>query len=210
MILGGVYLLGVVSSEHLWRKKMKNLLLAALLALAFVSSTAPNTSAQDNKYKFKVKGDRVILRDTSEGFVFVRRELEAVFAERVKAVKNIDAEAQIAQVSPDYSATLPNGQTMNYEQIVGYMRAGAQQIISVLDFSITIESLTVRGNEAIVDARQKNFSRTQRLRDGNIHNIVTGVLQREIWVKTAEGWKLKRVDNLRDRTVLVDGKPVTQ
>ena len=182
---------------------MKNLLLVALSVLAFVSSTA---YAQDKEYKFKAKGGRVVLRDKSEGSVFVRRELEAVFAERVKAVKNKDAEAQIAQVSPDYSATEPNGQTLNYEQIAAYMRRGAEQFVSVLDLSITIESLIVRGNEAIVDARQK-FSRTQRLRDGKVHNVVTGVLQREIWVKTVEGWKLKRVDNEREQKFLVDGRP---
>ena len=84
---------------------------------------------------------------------------------------------------------------------------GPQQIISVQDFNLIIESLTIRGDEAIVDARQQNFSRTQRFRDGSIHSVVTGVLQREIWVKTLKGWKLRRVDNLRERKILVDGKP---
>ncbi|MBD0369941.1 MAG: nuclear transport factor 2 family protein [Pyrinomonadaceae bacterium] len=186
---------------------MKNFLLVILSLLAFVGSTAPTGHAQDKQCKFMAKGGRVQMSDKSKSCIFVLRELEAVFAERVKAVKNRDAEAQVAQVSPDYSATLPNGQTLNYEQIVGYIRQGPQQIISVLDLSITIESLTVRGNEAIVDARQQNYSRTQRLRDGNIHNVVTGVLQRETWVRTAEGWKLKRVDNLREQKFLVDGKP---
>jgi len=182
---------------------MRNSLLVALSILAFVVSTA---AAQDKPYKFKVKGGRIVLRDKSEGSVFVRGELEAVFAKRMQAVRNKDAESQIAQVSPDYSATLPNGQMLNYEQIVGYIRRGAEQFVSVLDLSITIESLMVRGNEAIVDARQK-FSRTQRLRDGNVHNVLTGVLQRETWVRTAEGWKLRRVDNLREQSMLVDGKP---
>jgi hypothetical protein len=186
---------------------MKNLLLATLALLAFVGSTAPTAHAQDKQCKFKAIGGRVQMSDKSKSCISVLRELEAVFAERVKAVKNRDAEAQVAQVSPDYSATEPNGQTLNYEQIVGYIRQGPQQIISVLDYSMAIESLTIRGNEAIVDARQKNYSRTQRLRDGNVHNVVTGVLQREIWVKTAKGWKLKRVDNLREREFFVDGKP---
>jgi hypothetical protein len=187
------------------RNKMKNLLLIALSILAFVVSTA---DAQNKRCKFEAKSGRVVLRDKAEGCVFVLKELEAVFAKRVQAVKNKDAEAQLAQVSPDYSATEPNGQTLNYEQIVAYMRRGAEQIVSVVDLSITIESLTVSGKEAIVDARQK-FSRTQRLRDGNIHNVVTGVLQREIWVRTIEGWKLKRVDNLREQRFLVDGMNCT-
>ena len=183
---------------------MKKLLLVALLILAFMVLTA---DAQNKQCKFEAKGGRVVLRDKSKACVTVLKELEAVFAKRVQAVKNKDAEAQVAQVSPDYSATEPNGQTLNYEQIVAYMRRGAEQFVTVTDLSITIESLTVRGNEAIVDARQKS-SRTQRLGDGNIHNVETGVLQREIWTRTTEGWKLKRVDNLRERKILVDGKPI--
>jgi hypothetical protein len=186
---------------------MKNFLLAILSLLAFIGSTAPNAHAQDKQCKFEGKGGTFQMRDKSERCVSVLRELEAVFAERVKAVKNIDAEAQVAQVSPDYSATEPNGQTLNYEQIVAYMRLGPKQIVSVQDFNVIIESLTIRGDEAIVDARQQNYSRTQRLRDGNVHNVLTGVLQREIWVRTAKGWKLKTVDNLRERKILVDGKP---
>jgi len=186
---------------------MKKLLLATLIVLPFMGSTVQITRAQDRQCEFKTIGGRVQMHDKSERCISVLKELEAVFAERVKAVKNIDAEAQVAQVSPDYSATEPNGQTLNYEQIVAYIRMGPQQIISVLDFNVIIESLTIRGDEAIVDARQKNFSRTQRLRDGNVHNVLTGVLQREIWVRTAKGWKLRRVDNLREREFLVDGKP---
>jgi hypothetical protein len=186
---------------------MKNFLLATLSLLAFVGSTAMTAHAQDKQCKFVAKDGRVQMSDKSKACILVLQELEAVFAERVKAVKNKDAEAQIAQVSPDYSATLPNGQTLNYEQIAAYMKRGAEQFVAVLDSSITIESLTLRGNEAIVDARQKT-SRTQRLRDGNEHNVVTGVLQRETWVRRAEGWKLRRVDNLREQSVMVDGQPV--
>ena len=183
---------------------MKNLLLVALSILAFVVSTA---DAQNKACKFKAEHDKVVMSDKSEGCVRVLKELEAVFAKRVQAVKNKDADAQIAQVSPDYSAQEPDGQTLNYEQIVAYIRRGAEQFVTVKDLSVTIESLTINGNEAIVDARQKIF-RTQRLRDGNIHDVATGVLQREIWVKTKEGWKLKRVDDLRERKILVDGKPL--
>jgi hypothetical protein len=191
---------------------MKTSILLITLALVPGASVGANKSSvsdtdQDKQCEFKAVGDRVRMVDKSRRCVSVLSELEAVFAERVKAVKNIDAEAQVAQVSPDYSATEPDGQTLTYDQIVAYIRMGPRQIISVQDFNLIIESLTIRGDEAIVDARQQNFSRTQRLRDGSIHSVVTGVLQREIWVKTLKGWKLRRVDNLRERKILVDGKP---
>jgi Domain of unknown function (DUF4440) len=183
---------------------MKKSVLFILPVLVFISVAA---DAQDKPCKFKPKGASVKLRDASRAARRVRQELEAVFARRVQAVKNKDAETQISQVSPDYSASRPNGQTLNYEQIANYMRRGADQFVAVTYLSITIEGLTIRDNEALVDARQR-FARTQRLRDGNIHCVVTGVLQRETWVRTSEGWKLRRVDNLREQSMIVDGRPV--
>jgi hypothetical protein len=37
--------------------------------------------------------------------------------------------------------------------------------------------------------------------------VYTSVLQTETWVKTADGWKLKRVENERDQVIEIDGKP---
>jgi hypothetical protein len=34
------------------------------------------------------------------------------------------------------------------------------------------------------------------------------VVQREIWAKTPDGWKLKSVDNVRNQKIFVDGKRV--
>ena len=36
---------------------------------------------------------------------------------------------------------------------------------------------------------------------------LTFVVQRETWKQTTKGWKLYRVDNIRDGDVLVDDKP---
>ena len=83
---------------------MKKLLLVALSILAFVVSTA---DAQKKVCKFEAKTDSVLLRDKSKVCVVTLKELEAVFAKRVQAVKSKDAEAQIAQVSPDHSALFP-------------------------------------------------------------------------------------------------------
>ena len=195
-----------MNNPRLWKCLHLALVLVFGASVAAAQSSV-TAAAKERQCKFKAIAESVRMIDKSKRCVSVLKELEAVFAERVKAVKNIDAEAQVAQVSPDYSATEPNGQTLNYEQIVAYIRGGPRQIISVQDFNVTIESLRIRGDEAIVDARQQNFARTQRLNDGNVHNVLTGVLQREIWVKTEKGWKLKRVDNLREKKFLVDGKP---
>lgn len=175
-----------------------------IMLLALTGLSAISAEAQDEPIKVKTKGGVTIIKDKTKP---IRREIEAVFEQRVNAVKNRDAEAQIAMTSPDYSATLPNGQTLNYEQLKSYFRRGAEQFVEIGDLKITAESITVRGNEAMVEARQY-FPRKQRLRDGKIHDVYTSVLQTETWVKTADGWKLKRVENERDQIFEVDGKPV--
>src|ERR1051325_79814 len=110
---------------------MKTSILLLTLLLFLGASVAAAQSDREKQCKFKTIGDSVQMVDKSKRCVSVFKELEAVFAERVKAVRNIDAETQVAMVSPDYSATEPNGQTLNYDQIVAYIRGGAKQIISV-------------------------------------------------------------------------------
>jgi len=47
----------------------------------------------------------------------------------------------------------------------------------------------------------------QRLPDGPLHKVEAGVVQRETWKRTAQGWKMCTVDNIRNGSVLVDDKP---
>ena len=57
---------------------------------------------------------------------------------------------------------------------------------------------------AVVDQRT---ARQQRLPDGQLHEVRTSVVQRECWARTADGWQLWRVDEIRPGSTLVDGKP---
>jgi hypothetical protein len=182
---------------------MGNILRAGLAVLVFAIVFAATAWAQD-----KPKANSKNEKENSKAATQARKELEATFVERSKFVKDMNAEAQIGQVSPDYTASLPDGRSLVYNDIVTYMRGLVGQFVSVTKADITIESFELKGNEAIVDARQ-HIIRRQRLADGNIHDVETGVLQREIWVKTDKGWKSKRVDNLREQKVLVDGNPVS-
>ena len=181
---------------------MKLLWSIALIALMIESSFALNVYAQDDLIQVKNKGGVTIIKDKTKP---VRREFEAIYAEGVRAMKNNDVEAMLAKISPDFIAILPDGQIMNYETIKNYIRRGSQQFVEIGDLRLMVESLTVKGNEVIVEARQY-FTRKQRLRDGKIHDVFSSVLQTETWVKTTEGWKKKRVENEREQIFTVDGK----
>jgi hypothetical protein len=72
--------------------------------------------------------------------------------------------------------------------------------------SNTIETLTVRGNEAIAVVHQQ-FSRMQ-VKAGQLRKVETEARQRETWVLTQDGWKLKFVDDVHPGAWYVDGKRV--
>jgi len=174
----------------------------ALIITLIAGSFTLEVYAQDGPIIVKNKGGVTIIKDKTKP---VRREFEAIYAEGVRAMKNNDVEAVIAKISPDFIAILPDGQIMNYETIKNYIRRGSQQFVEIGDLRITVESLTVNGNEVIVEARQY-FPRKQRLRDGKIHEVFSSVLQTETWVKTTEGWKKSKVENEREQIFTVDGK----
>ncbi|MCA1574075.1 MAG: DUF4440 domain-containing protein, partial [Acidobacteria bacterium] len=160
--------------------------------------------AQARPLKVKSEGSALKIKETLRP---ERRTFENLYDRRARAIRNKDFKAVMEFFAPYYSTVLPNGKTLNYEQIRDDVRRGMKKFVSVSNMNFTIEKLTVRGDQAIVDARQ-DFSRKQKLRDGKTHTIIISVLQRETWTKTAWGWKLKLVDNFRIQTMTVDGKPV--
>ena len=128
--------------------------LSLVLCLVVSPLLASGQGGQD-KFKLKIKDGRVVLVDRTPGHQFVRAELEKTFAERERAVRNRDAEAQIAQVSPDYSGQRIDGSPLDYQGLVEYMRAGTGQWVEAKSVSFTIDRFTLKGNEAAVDARQR-------------------------------------------------------
>ena len=66
-----------------------------------------------------------------------------------------------------------------------------------------ILELTARGDHAIATVRQ-TFIRMQMV-EGTLHKIHTEVTQRETWTRTAEGWKLLWVDEVRDQVTWDNG-----
>jgi len=74
-----------------------------------------------------------------------------------------------------------------------------------ISLTFEIDSLEVSGDLARAVVRQ-HADRIARRNDGLVHHVETWVTQREIWRRTSEGWKLSRVDSIRDQRRLIDGK----
>ena len=73
------------------------------------------------------------------------------------------------------------------------------------DVVAIIDSLTLRGDTASAIVSQYLDRRALRP-DNQYHRVQTWVTQRETWLRTSSGWRMWRVDQLRNQRRLVDGR----
>jgi hypothetical protein len=71
--------------------------------------------------------------------------------------------------------------------------------------SFELGDIREAGDEVSADVRQHTIRR--QLRDGAVRTIENRVTQRETWRRTPAGLRVRRVDNIRDQVVLIDGRP---
>ena len=182
-----------------------------LLALAFAGSIPLKAHAQENQLrvtqdksdKAKAKGDKVIVRDKSKP---VRRALEEQYAKIAEANRNKDLAALLALRAPDFSVKMANGETWSYERSAAYSKRAFEQVQSIISLSNIIETLTITGDEAVAVVHQQ-WSRMQMMK-GKLRRVDTSAVQRETWVNTPDGWKLKLIDDVHPGVWVVDGKRV--
>jgi ketosteroid isomerase-like protein len=189
---------------------MKSLLLLVGFALAVTCSlafVAQSQSAQSQVLpgdrKVKVKAGKTILRDKSKP---VRRAIEDWYARNVGAFKSKDVAAVMALRTEDFHTITPDGKVNTRADMEAYTQRFLGRIDHFISLDFRIGTIEVQGDLASADVTQ-NTVRMQRFPDGTLHKVDAGVVQRETWKKTPEGWKMYRVDNVRDSVLFVDDKP---
>ena len=136
----------------------------------------------------------------------VRKELEAQYARLADANRRKDLAGILALRAPDCGSSNPEAGRFSCQQMADYSRRLIEEVVEVKRLSNAILDLELDGNQARATVLQQ-FARTQR-KAGQVRNIETMAVQRETWVRTREGWKLKLVDNIHGRRWYVDGKRV--
>ncbi len=133
-----------------------------------------------------------------------RKEIEARYAELAEAVRNKDFAAFLALRTKNFSARLRDGDVHTSAQMAARAKMLFRRVQAPISFSNQIELLMLMDNEAIAIVHQK-FSRMQEIA-GQLHMVETSVRQRETWIKTEDGWKLKFIDNIGDTQTFIDGR----
>jgi len=191
---------------------MKSLLLLVGFALVITCSLplvaqSPSDRPQvsQDELKIKTKDGKTTTRDKSKP---VRKAIEDWYARNMAAFKAKDPEAIMALRAEDFHTITPDGKVNTRSDMATRTRLLLDRIVYFISQDNQIGTIEVEGDSASADIAQKTV-RMQRFPDGTLHKVESSVVQRETWKKTAEGWKLYRVDNIRDGGVFVDDKPYT-
>jgi hypothetical protein len=138
----------------------------------------------------------------------VRKELEAQYKKLAEAHDRQDLKAIVGLKTADFHSIFPDGRVGDSKVMEQYSKQFLEGNQPPYDIRVTIQALSVSENGLIAVAEV--FQEATRYRElaGKRRKVDTSVLQRETWAKTAEGWKLKVVDSVRDQKRFVDGKRV--
>jgi ketosteroid isomerase-like protein len=156
----------------------------------------------------KEKHKRGIVRSADKSKP-VRRALETWYAANIDAFNRKDVDAIMRLRSDDFHTITPDGTVNSREAMERRTREFVGRIDRFLSQDISIGEIQVDGDIASAYVTQ-NTKRLQRLQDGQLHVVEAGAVQRETWKRTPTGWKLFKVDDIRDNGLFVDGKPVTK
>ena len=143
---------------------------------------------------------------TSTDLSVVRREIEQWYDENTRAFRAEDVDAIMALRAEDFHTVGPDGEVRDRAAMEQYTVGFLNSIERWISMSFDIDSLEVTGNLARATVRQ-HLVRMALRPDGLVHHVETWATQNETWRRTAEGWKLYRVDSVRDQRRLVDGQP---
>jgi len=177
------------------RRTTTALILGLTIALRGVASS--------DDTKLKVKHGMTVAVDKSKP---VRKAIESWYASNIDAFARKDVAAVMALRTEDFHTLTPDG-TLNTRAA---MEARTRDFVGRIDHFILqdfqIGTIEVAGDLASADIHQRTV-RMQRFPDGTLHKVDASVVQRETWKHVPEGWKLYRVDDIRDSVLLVDDEP---
>jgi ketosteroid isomerase-like protein len=169
----------------------------------FTEFQSAKSQVSQDESKVKSKGGNTIVRDKSKP---VRKAIEDWYARNIDAFKRKDVSAVMALRTDDFHTLTPDGKVNTRANMEAYTQSFLKRIDHFISQDFQIGTIDVQGELASADVTQKTV-RMQRFPDGTLHKVEANVTQRETWKRTSDGWKMYRVDNIRDGNLLVDDKP---
>ena len=189
--------------------------IAALSSISRHGSSVTANAIYDDGSRGQINKTVRLIAEEVPASAVVRREIEDAYQRLSRAVETKDFEAFQALRAAEFATIPPDGVPTPGARMTERARGLLERIQPPITNTNQILELTTRGDEAIATVRQK-FTRQQfgENQPGSgpaavrKHTVHTEVTQRETWRKTAEGWKLAFVDDVRDHVRFLDGQRV--
>ncbi|HET9251449.1 MAG TPA: nuclear transport factor 2 family protein [Candidatus Eisenbacteria bacterium] len=138
----------------------------------------------------------------------IKNQLDAQYQKLSEAHDRQDLPAILSLKTPDFHAIFPDGRVGDAKVMAEYSKQFITMNKPPYGVRVIIQSLAVSDSGLIAVAEVSQEATRMRELAGTLRRVDTSVRQRETWLKTPEGWKLKCVDSVRDQKRFVDGKRV--
>ncbi len=138
----------------------------------------------------------------------IRKELNIQYQKLAKAYVQRDLKTIAGLKTSDFHAVFPDGKVGDVKTMEQYSKQFLAVNQSPINVKFNIQKLTISENRlnAVAEVFQ-DATRYQNL-IGKRRKVETSAVQHQIWTKTTKGWKLKLIDDVRDRKRFIDGKRV--
>lgn len=138
----------------------------------------------------------------------VRKQLELQYQALAEANARRDVNAMAAMWSDGFSMIGSDGTATGASEVRSIWQELFDTSLDPLHFRYTIQALELREGEAVTTI-QREVSRMLAI-DGELRQVDTVATQQETWIKTEQGWRLRRISDVREIRRLVDGVPSDQ
>ena len=172
--------------------------LSVLLLTSVIASPA--------QVKVKQKGPETLVVDKSKP---VRRGIERWYESNTAGFRKKDLAAIMALRTEDFHTVTPDGKTNDRAFMEERTKNFLAGIVKWISLKFKIGTIKVDGELAAAYVTQDTV-RMQRLPDGTVHKVQSKAVQRETFRHTPDGWKLYKVDDIKDMGLFVDGKRVVR
>lgn len=171
-------------------------LVAALLA---PQPDAPGAAKDAGGDGLKLTAETEKASASSRDDAAVRAELKHVQRRFQDAVRKRNMEAVLALMTPDFTMKPLNGAEINRQAAEAAMRQTWPDIVSISDWTLEIVDLKVEGNKATGTVRER-LKAVLKDADGNRYEESRASRSHNVWVRTASGWKYRRMAELQDES----------
>ena len=120
----------------------------------------------------------------------VQKDLAREYRIIARGFRHDDPQPWIEHLSPDFELVLFAGQHQSRQWAVDYVQNNAKNF-HIVKLSMRIQRIEFGDSDVTAIVEQKSVRTFTE--NGQPRRLKVGALQRETWEQTADGWKLKRV-----------------